>query len=243
MRDIIPSIPRQKELFFKSHPHPYRVYERKLEEYLSDHKTVVDLGCGRSAPVLRRLRGRAARFIGVDLVDFTEQIEGVELYNADAAHMPFLKSDSVDLMFCRSVMEHITDPEEAFKEIHRVLKPGGHFVFLTANIYDYASIAAMIVPNRYHARIVKFSEGRPEEDTFPTAYKCNSRRAIARLGRNHGFRVVQISYLGQYPNYFNFNKYLHLMGSLYEVTLRNIPPLHFLRGWILADMIKSEGSP
>ena len=239
MPDLFPSVAEQRDRFFGDHPHPYVLYERAVERYLGPDSTIVDVGCGRGAPVLRKLTGRAVRLVGVDLVPFTETIEGIELHNGDIASMPFLAAGSVDLVCCRSVMEHVTDPERAYAEIHRVLKPGGHFVFLTANIYDYASVAAMLIPNRFHARIVRLTEGRAEEDTFPTAYKCNSKRKIRQLCDRHGLSIAEFHYLGQYPNYFSFNRVLHYAASLYEMGLRNVPVLQFLRGWILADLIKT----
>lgn len=241
MPDLAPSVATQRERFFGKHPHPYVLFEQAVERHLGNDSTIVDIGCGRGAPVLRKFTGRAARLVGVDLVPFTEIIEGIELHNGDIAAMPFLTSDSVDLVCCRSVMEHVTDPDRAYAEISRALKPGGHFIFLTANVYDYASLAAMLIPNRFHARIVRLTEGRAEEDTFPTAYKCNSRRKIRQLCERHGFAITDFSYLGQYPNYFSFNRVLHYAASLYEVGLRNVPALHFLRGWILADLVKRPG--
>ena len=235
---MIPSVDEQRERFFSQHPHPYAVLDTWIREQLpaGNEKAIVDIGCGRTAPVLKKYKGQAARLIGVDLVEFTEQNEDVELYNSDISSMPFLATESVDLVFCRSVMEHVVEPDRVFSEIHRVLKPGGHFIFLTANVYDYASIIAMLIPNRYHARIVKYTEGRAEEDTFPTQYKCNSKKRIQSLSHDHLFDVSKFEYLGQYPSYFYFNKYAHYMASMYEILLRNTPALHFLQGWILADL-------
>ena len=48
-------------------------------------------------------------------------------------------------------------------------------MFLTANMWDYGTLVARAVPNRFHAGIVKVVEGRAEEDTFPIAYKTNTR--------------------------------------------------------------------
>jgi len=43
-------------------------------------------------------------------------------------------------------------------------------------MWDYGTLVAYIIPNKYHARIVKKVEGRGEEDTFPTAYKTNTKK-------------------------------------------------------------------
>ena len=237
---VIASVQEQRERYFGKHPHPYAEFEKSVRQYLpaGNDKAIVDIGCGRTAPILQKLKGHADRLIGVDLVEFTHPIDGVELHNSDISCMPFLAPESVDLVFCRSVMEHVAEPDRAFSEISRVLKPGGHFIFLTANAYDYASIVAMMIPNRYHAKIVKYAEGRAEEDTFPTQYKCNTKRKIASLSKSHEFHIEQFKYLGQYPSYFHFSRYAHYVASWYEIFLRNTPALQFLRGWILADLTR-----
>ena len=57
-------------------------------------------------------------------------------------------------------MEHNEDAESAFSEIFRILKHKGRYIFLTSNFSDYASLMAYVIPNRLHAKIVKWLEGR-----------------------------------------------------------------------------------
>ena len=60
--------PRLLERYYGDRVHPYRVYEAKVGSLMSADDTVLDAGCGRSAPTLRRYLGRAKRLIGVDVV-------------------------------------------------------------------------------------------------------------------------------------------------------------------------------
>ncbi len=48
-------------------------------------------------------------------------------YVGDIQHMP-LPDQSFDTVFSAEVLEHVPDPDQALREIYRVLKPGGHFV-------------------------------------------------------------------------------------------------------------------
>jgi SAM-dependent methyltransferase len=48
--------------------------------------------------------------------------------NEDLENQTF-KDESFDLVVTSDVMEHIYEPEKAFKEIHRTLKPGGAHIF------------------------------------------------------------------------------------------------------------------
>jgi SAM-dependent methyltransferase len=225
--------------FYGDQPHPYQVFERQVRACLERRPgTLLDIGCGREAPVLRRFKGQARELVGLDLVDYRVQDPHLTLLAGTSSSIP-MADESVDVVMARSVMEHVEDPQAAFREIHRVLKPGGAFVFLTANIWDYATIIAMMVPNRFHPWIVAKSEGREEEDVFPTVYKCNSRRAIMRLANQNGLSLNDFRYLSQYPNYLLFNGFLFLLGTGYEKVVSNVRPLEFLKGWILATVTKA----
>jgi SAM-dependent methyltransferase len=225
--------------YFGSTPHPYRIFEDEVERRLRPEHALLDAGCGRAAPVLMKYRGRARRLVGVDLVDFEPGLAGVELQKSDLARID-VESNSIDLVISRSVMEHVEDPQSVYTEIHRVLRPGGHFIFLTPNLWDYASLVAKIVPNRLHPAIVAKTEGRAMEDVFPVCYLTNTRRAVYRWADRTGFDVVSFRYLGQYPNYFMFNAFLFLLATGYEKVISRFDSLGFLRGWIFAVVTKRE---
>lgn len=228
---------RLLERFYDDRAHPYRVFERRVDALLSPQAVLLDAGCGRTAPVLRKYVGKARRLIGVELVPFTEDIAGIEIYNADLAHLP-LETSSVDLIMSRSVFEHLTDPDSVYREFARVLRPGGALLFLTANMWDYGTLVAKLIPNRFHGAIVKRVEGRPEEDTFPTAYRTNTRRDVDNLARHSGLTMESFEYLSQYPNYLLFNGPLFFLGMCFEKTIARISLLRFLRGWILVTLRK-----
>lgn len=231
---------RLLQRFYRDSPHPYRLFESKVDQIVdAGARVLLDAGCGRTVPVLRKYLGRVDRLIGVELVDFTDVPDGVETYNANLADLP-LADASVDLIMSRSVFEHLTDPESVYREFARVLRPGGRLVFLTANMWDYGTLVARLVPNRLHGRIVKAVEGREEEDTFPTAYKTNTRRDVDRLAAGAGLIVEQFEYLGQYPNYLMFNGILFAIGTAYDKLISRFDSLRLLRGWILVTLAKAE---
>jgi SAM-dependent methyltransferase len=233
-----PLAARIQRYFYRDAIHPYRVFEARVDALLRDGGSVLlDAGCGRTVPVLRKYLGKAERLIGVELVEFTDVPPGIETFNSDLGRLP-LANESVDVIMSRSVFEHLTDPATVYREFARVLKPGGRIVFLTANMWDYGTLVARLVPNRFHARVVETVEGRPEEDTFPTAYKTNTRSAVERLAMNAGLRTESFEYLSQYPNYLLFNGVLFFIGTVYEKLIARVNALRFLRGWILVTLEK-----
>lgn len=223
--------------YYASEKHPYRIYEERVDALLTPSGALLDAGCGRTLPVLKKYIGRAARLIGVDLVDFADESAGIETIKANLSKLP-LPNNCVDLIISRSVFEHLTDPEPVYGEFARILRPGGAVVFLTPNMWDYGSLAARLIPNNFHGKVVKYVEGRDEEDTFPIAYKTNSKCQIKKLAYSAGFSIESFEYLSQYPNYLLFNGALFFLGMCYEKLIRRFEILRFLRGWLLVTLRK-----
>lgn len=233
-----PEVAALKDQYFGADIHPFRQLEALVAAHLTPTSVLLDAGCGRTAPVLQKFaEEKKRRLIGVDVVEFQSLEKNLELHRSNLNAIA-LDSNTVDLVVSRSVLEHLDDPLSVYREIHRILKPGGRFIFLTANFYDYASIIAAIVPNRFHGKIVRFAEGRAEEDVFPTRYRTNTRRAIHRLAKATQFEIETLQYLGQYPSYLLFSPFWFRLGAYYELILRRFPSLNFLQGWILTSLVK-----
>ena len=92
--------------------------------------TLVDLGGGFGH------HGRIAQNMGYDVVsvDREEAVSGVDSVMCDFAveSIP-LEENSVDIVFCKSVIEHfyVRELPHVMSEIKRVLRPGGAFIALT----------------------------------------------------------------------------------------------------------------
>lgn len=222
--------------FWAHEEHPYRKLEQRIAALAAPGLTILDAGCGHTAPNLQALRGSGARLIGVDLVPLAPQ-EGMELVEADLAKLP-VADGSVDLIYSRSVMEHVVDPDAVYAEAARVLKPGGRWIFLTANRWDYVSIVSRLTPNRFHGGIVRRFEGRDEIDVFPTAYRTNDRRQVGHYVDRHGFRIERFERHGQYPSMFYRIGPLFLLATLYEKLVMKLDILAGLRGWLYVELVK-----
>jgi arsenite methyltransferase len=101
-------------------------------------ETVVDLGCGRGRDVLRaaELIGAAGLAIGVDVSE-TMLEKARASVPPSRGNVRFVRSDLAalelpdriaDVVVSNCTINHAPDKEAAFRELHRVLRPGGRFV-------------------------------------------------------------------------------------------------------------------
>ena len=228
-----------KENLFKLERHPYRIFEEEISRHLQKSHVLLDAGCGREASLLIRFQGKAKSLIGIDLVEFDANARGtdIELLNNDLAQIK-LPNGSIDIAISRSVMEHVEKPLSVYGEIFRILKPGGYFIFLAPNLGHYSALISKLIPNRFHSSIVLRTEGRREEDTFPTYYRSNTFQTIRDLAKRTGFELVSFKYPGQHPSYFMFNPILFLLTAGYEKVVAKFEIFRYLRGWLLVALKK-----
>jgi ubiquinone/menaquinone biosynthesis C-methylase UbiE len=118
---------------------------------------------------------------------------------ADAEDLPF-SDNSFDLVTANMVLEHLEEPRRVIIETFRVLRPGGHFVFVTPNKRHLAVTMASIVLNRRNRQ--KFAqryEGRSAASVFPTYYRANTTTALRGLARDSGFVVIGLEVFSSFP--------------------------------------------
>jgi SAM-dependent methyltransferase len=91
-------------------------------------RRVADLGCGYDASFVRSVLGEVSSALLVDLAlapDLKEhpKVRAVEGSLPDV--LPEVEGGTCDVVLCLSVLEHLWEPDEALREIHRLLAPGG----------------------------------------------------------------------------------------------------------------------
>lgn len=114
--------------------YPLQLCQRISERYFqSQSGKLLDLGCGRGD------QARAMIQIGFDVTggDLSPQAQinacdeyPVKVFNFETDPFPW-PDQTFDFVYCKSVIEHMHNPDILLSECLRVLKPGGKAVFST----------------------------------------------------------------------------------------------------------------
>jgi ubiquinone/menaquinone biosynthesis C-methylase UbiE len=214
-------------------------FRKILLEKKSLCNTVLDLGAGAGIVESMNFKGHFSKIYGIDLdnrVLNNPFLDDAKIGNVEC--LPY-KESSFDLVFSANVLEHLNKPEIVFKEVYRVLKPGGYFITKTPNKYHYVPMIAKLTPDFFHKKINKI-RGRKELDTFPTLYRVNSIKDQRRIAVDCGFVVENIITFEGRPEYLRMHFIPYLFGILYGKTVNLHPIFANFRVIIISHFRKPE---
>ena len=134
--------------------------EMLLEAGISSGMRVLDLGCG-VGNVTCWMASQVGPTGSVTSIDLSAEqlaeaqraatalgIENLITFLQRSASDTGLPSESFDIVFCRFLLCHLTDPLGALKEMHRVLKPGGAIVCQDIDLATVYSLPESDAVNR-----------------------------------------------------------------------------------------------
>lgn len=117
-------------------------YPKRLCDYLINRfwtsencENILDIGCGRGIQLKHLCESLSARGFGVDEEIVKSSEFEIRECDFESERLPF-EDNFFDLIFSKSVCEHVRNTENFFSETYRVLKPGGVFICITP---DWAS--------------------------------------------------------------------------------------------------------
>jgi SAM-dependent methyltransferase len=205
---------------------------------LAPHHHVLDLGAGAGVVAQMNFRGRAARVCGVDpdpRVAANPHLDEGKVGTGERIPYP---NESFDLVLADNVLEHLADPESVFREVHRVLKPGGLFLAKTPNKRHYMALIARSTPHRFH-QFVNRLRGRASVDTFPTLYRVNTPGDARRYAALTGYAVESMQLIEGRPEYLRWWFPAYLIGIAYERIVNAVAAFAGLRILLMMRLRKS----
>ena len=176
---------------------------------------LLDLGAGAGIIPSMNFKKKCAEVYGVDLDPRVMENKFLD-YGciANVSKTPY-EDSSFDLVIADNLMEHLEHPVSVFKEIDRILKPGGFLIFKTPNKNHYMPLIAKMTSHAMH-RWVNKMRGRDENDTFETKYLCNSRNQVNQLLYSTSLEITKIDFFESRPEYLRFSVLTYFFGIMYE---------------------------
>ena len=189
--------PRMRLRFGHFTPDDY--YEAVVARLVTPTSKWLDVGCGRNVfpsneKLARMLASRSSLLVGVDPDDTVKENTFVHEW-ARIAVEDYRTHHTFDVVTLRMVAEHVVSPDATAAALARLTKPGGTVVVYTINRWSPVPIVTWIAPFALHHSLKRFLWDSEAKDTFPVAYRMNTRSSLRRLFETHGFRESGFAYL------------------------------------------------
>lgn len=129
---------KNRDTYVAEQTGPTKRFEYALR-HIKDGDKVLDIGCG--VGVFTRLvqdANPSCEIWGTDISDKVikdnlEQHERIAYFQGYVGSQDALEDAYFDVVFSGETLEHLDDPNQLFKDAHRVLKPGGTLIITTPN--------------------------------------------------------------------------------------------------------------
>ncbi len=221
---------RQRYKTIKSGYRPaLEVYKEIADSLVEETTWLLDAGCGEGN-LVDDYMPIAQHVIGVDRY-ILKTIEINQVTKADLTLLPFA-DQTFDVVMCSWVLEHLEEPMTVFREIGRVLVPGGHFLFITPNALNYLIWLRRLIPNRFSTSVVDAIYDRGEDYIFQTHYRANTPTTLQRQLTELGFEHCRLECISD-PTYIAINEVMFHVSILWERLMELVWPgrrVHLV-GW------------
>ncbi len=198
--------PRQRLKFGYYQPGDY--YDAVVNKLVTADTSWVDVGGGRAIfpqneNLSKQVAQRCKRLIAVDPSPNVREHDYAHDY-----YQTFFEDleteERFDLATFRMVAEHIVNPDAVLLKLREIMKPNGVVVIYTINKFSPVPIVTYLTPFSVHFKVKKLIWGGEEKDTFPVAYKMNTRNTLHALFTKHGFVEEEFRYLDDLSSFKSF---------------------------------------
>jgi SAM-dependent methyltransferase len=213
-------------------------FHRLCSESIRSGSSILEIGAGPANTTTAHLAALGA-VVGLDIADevrMNPHLAAAHVYDGGA--FPF-DGESFDACASNYVLEHVGDPHTHFAEIARVLRPGGVYCFRTPNLWHYIVLASTCVPHAVHKAVAnRMRRLDGAHDPYPTLYRANTRRTIARLAGIAGLATVALPTVEAEPWYGRSHALLFYPMLCYERVVNSSETFGGLRANIFGVLQK-----
>jgi 2-polyprenyl-3-methyl-5-hydroxy-6-metoxy-1,4-benzoquinol methylase len=115
---------------------------------------VLEIGCAEGATMLFvREKLKSTWIGGVDILEKSvekarNRLDWVSQSNIETMELPF-DENSMDLILCLDVFEHLVDPWTVCRRLSKLLKPGGVLIVCIPNILHHSVLLQLLLQKRF----------------------------------------------------------------------------------------------
>ncbi|MGB9592462.1 MAG: methyltransferase domain-containing protein, partial [Candidatus Kryptoniota bacterium] len=164
----------------------YKIGLPLMSQYI--HGKMIDLGCG-DMPFREFLINQVDMYDSLDLWPQSNDV----IFVGNIEDMNMIESCTYDSAICLEVLEHVPNPQQAIKEIHRILKPSGIVIISVPHL------------SRLH--------------NIPHDYFRFTIYGITYLLQSAGFEIIDIKVKGGLLCFLGHQLSITILSKFWEVTL------------------------
>ncbi|WP_437830176.1 class I SAM-dependent methyltransferase [Sorangium sp. So ce1153] len=227
---------------FSDHPHYWKVYQGVVDEAVAPAKDIIHLGCGplwfgKVATV--PLDGKTIYAVDPD-EEALARNPAQQHICAYGESIP-LPDGCADVIAADHLLEHLEKPEAVLREAHRLLRPGGRFVFTAPNLLSYSGIATHLTPHWFHTfymGLLRASSGSRNAKPYPTYFRMNTIWTVERIAKETGFRVDKLHTGVDHPSYTVLFPGLHQALMAVHLMLDKVEALAPFRITLTGSLVR-----
>ncbi|HVL58090.1 MAG TPA: class I SAM-dependent methyltransferase [Burkholderiaceae bacterium] len=170
-------------------------YYRHVREEIVPHLPpgplrVLEVGCGEGATLARIRELRPDSWVaGVEVVSLEsplyDRLDHFERIDIERA-LPAIPRESIDVLLCLDVLEHLREPLASLRSLATLLRPGGRLIASLPNL-QYVKVSVPLLFGRF--------EYRDDGVLDRTHLRFFTRRSAIRLIEQAGFDVERVERL------------------------------------------------
>lgn len=197
-------------------------YKSTIEDLISllAARTVIEIGGGRR-PLLHgdEIRAREVRYIVNDISARELELAPPELekvcFNIAQPTIDYGDLEGqIDLMFSNMVFEHVADSQQAYRNIFRLLSPGGVCLNFHPVLYSPPFVANWLLPENVTAPILRYFFPYRNPDQSP---KHPAKYDHCKINKSEQQRLLSIGFREAWQIPFWYHHYFKKIPGLYHL--------------------------